>query len=38
MADKKTHVSEDWLSFWLGLVVFFLSLGVFFGADILGWV
>ena len=37
MADKKTHVSEDWLSFWLGLVVFFLSLGVFFGADILGW-
>ncbi len=31
-------ISEDWLSVWLGLVIFVLSLGVVGGADILGWV
>lgn len=31
-------VSEDWLSVWSGLLIFVLSLGVFVGADILGWV
>src|SRR6266496_5359951 len=30
-------VSEDWLSVWIGLFIFVLSLGVFVGADILGW-
>ncbi len=29
--------SEDWLSVWIGLLIFVLSLGVFVGADILGW-
>ncbi|TMG77870.1 MAG: putative sulfate exporter family transporter [Betaproteobacteria bacterium] len=31
-------VSEDWLSVWIGLLVFVLALGVLDGADILGWV
>jgi len=30
-------VSEDWLSLWIGLLIFVLSLGVFVGADVLGW-
>src|SRR5690348_6956380 len=30
-------VSEDWLSVWIGLLVFVLSLGVLTGADVLGW-
>ena len=29
--------SEDWLSVWIGLSIFVLSLGVFVGADLLGW-
>ena len=29
--------SEDWWSVWIGLTIFFLSLGVLGGADILGW-
>jgi len=32
-----TGVNEDWLSVWIGLCVFVLSLGVFIGADVLGW-
>ncbi len=31
-------ISEDWLSVWIGLLVFALALGVLAGADILGWV
>ncbi len=31
-------ISEDWLSVWIGLLIFVLSLGVFVGADVLGWV
>jgi len=31
-------ISEDWLSVWIGLLVFVLSLGLLVGADILGWV
>jgi uncharacterized membrane protein YadS len=31
-------LSEDWLAVCLGLGVFILSLGLLFGADILGWV
>jgi len=30
-------ISEDWLSVWIGLLVFVLSLGVLVGADVLGW-
>jgi hypothetical protein len=30
-------VSEDWLSVWIGLFIFVLSLGVMVGADVLGW-
>ncbi len=33
----KKGISEDWLSFLLGLLVFALSIGVFWGADLLGW-
>ncbi len=35
--DKKKGISEDWLSLWLGLFIFALSLGVFGGMDVLGW-
>src|ERR1035441_1408368 len=31
------RISEDWLSLWTGLAVFLLSLGVFFGTDLLGF-
>jgi uncharacterized membrane protein YadS len=37
MEEKRKGISEDWLSLWLGLVIFILSLGVFAGVDILGW-
>ena len=37
MEEKKQGISEDWLSFWLGMVVFVLGLGYFFGLDLLGW-
>ena len=29
--------SEDWMSLWVGLLIFALSLGLLGGADILGW-
>jgi uncharacterized membrane protein YadS len=35
--EKKKGISEDWLALWIGLFIFVLSLGVFGGADILGW-
>ena len=34
---KRSVVSEDWLSLWIGLFVFILSLGLFIGFDLLGW-
>jgi len=37
IVEKKKGLSEDWLALWLGLFIFVLSLGVFGGADILGW-
>jgi len=37
MQEKKQGLSEDWLSFILGMVVFVLGLGVFVGLDLLGW-
>ena len=37
MNDTK-GLSEDWLSVWIGLLIFVLSLGVLGGADLLGWV
>ncbi|MFC2084022.1 putative sulfate exporter family transporter [Bacteroidota bacterium] len=38
MSEKrKPFISEDWLSLWLGLFIFVLSLGVFIGIDVLGW-
>jgi uncharacterized membrane protein YadS len=30
-------ISEDWLAVYIGLLVFVLSLGLLFGADLLGW-
>ncbi len=35
--EKKRGISEDWLSVWIGLFIFAMSLGVFFGADLLGF-
>ncbi len=37
MSPSRPRISEDWLSLWTGLVVFALSLGLFFGADLLGF-
>ena len=38
MNDKAQGLGEDWLSVWIGLLIFVLSLGVLGGADLLGWV
>ncbi len=35
--ETKKGISEDWLSLWLGLAIFVLSLGVFANGDIIGW-
>jgi uncharacterized membrane protein YadS len=35
--EGKGGVSEDWMSVWIGLFIFVLSMGVFAGWDILGW-
>jgi len=36
-SEKRSFISEDWLSLWIGLFVFVLSCGLFFGIDVLGW-
>ena len=36
-SEKRSFISEDWLSLWIGLFVFILSLGIFLGLDVLGW-
>jgi uncharacterized membrane protein YadS len=36
--DRTRGLSEDWLSVWIGLLIFVLSLGLLAGADLLGWV
>src|SRR6266481_1885250 len=38
MEQNRQTMSEDWLSVWIGLLIFLLTLGVLVGADILGWV
>jgi uncharacterized membrane protein YadS len=38
MEQTREAMSEDWLSVWIGLLVFLLALGVLVGVDILGWV
>src|SRR5512136_95169 len=35
--QKGKGISEDWLSLWIGLFIFVLSLGLFGGVDVLGW-
>jgi uncharacterized membrane protein YadS len=35
--NRRPKISEDWLSFHTGMAVFLLSLGVFLGADLLGF-
>lgn len=35
--EAKKGISEDWLSLWLGLCIFVLSLFAFSGTNILGW-
>jgi uncharacterized membrane protein YadS len=37
-APARPGISEDWLAVCIGLLVFVLSLGLVFGADLLGWV
>jgi uncharacterized membrane protein YadS len=38
MNDQVQGISEDWLSVWIGLAIFVLSLGLLADADLLGWV
>jgi uncharacterized membrane protein YadS len=38
MNDNSRGISEDWLSVWIGLLVFVFSLAVLGGVDVLGWV
>src|SRR5256885_13209018 len=38
MQTTAQRLSEDWLSVWIGLLLFVLSLAVMGGADLLGWV
>ena len=38
MDGKPQGITEDWLSVWIGLAIFVLSLGLIAGADLLGWV
>ncbi|MGC8795421.1 putative sulfate exporter family transporter [Thermodesulfovibrio sp.] len=38
MEEKKKGVSEDWLAFWLAIVIFAISLLAYTGIDPLGWV
>jgi uncharacterized membrane protein YadS len=38
MNDKAQGISEDWLSLWIGLLLFVLSLAVLLDVDLLGWV
>ena len=38
MDESAKGLSEDWLSVWIGLLVFVLALGVLAGTDVLGWV
>ncbi len=38
MQEQKRGMSEDWLSVWIGFLVFVLALGALVGADLLGWV
>lgn len=38
MATPSKWLSEDWLSVWVGLLVFFVSLLTLLGVDALGWV
>ena len=38
MNEQVQGISEDWLSVWIGLLLFVLSLGLLANADLLGWV
>src|SRR5258706_5541488 len=38
MNSTAKGISEDWLSVWIGLLVFVLALGLLAGTDVLGWV
>lgn len=38
MEEVKKGVSEDWLSFWLAIIIFLISLLSYAGIDPLGWV
>lgn len=37
-AEKKGLLNEDWLAFWLAIILFFVSLLAYKGIDIFGWV
>ena len=37
MDQKAQGIGEDWLSVWIGLGIFVLSLGLLVNADLLGW-
>lgn len=37
MAEKKGRLNEDWLAFWLAMILFVVSLLSFKGIDVFGW-
>ncbi|WP_420264125.1 putative sulfate exporter family transporter [Candidatus Magnetominusculus dajiuhuensis] len=37
MEEKTAGISEDWLSLFLGVFIFMVSLGLFMGHDLMGW-
>lgn len=37
-AEKRGLLNEDWLAFWLAIILFFVSLLAYKGIDIFGWV
>ncbi len=37
MKEQKQYISEDWLAFIIGILIFILTMGSFFNVDLLGW-
>ncbi|WP_444548366.1 hypothetical protein [Candidatus Magnetomonas plexicatena] len=37
MEKSNAGISEDWLALFLGIFIFVVSLGVFWGTDLMGW-
>ncbi|MFN3406890.1 MAG: putative sulfate exporter family transporter, partial [Caldimicrobium sp.] len=36
--EKKAYLNEDWLAFWLAIILFLVSLLAYKGIDVFGWI